>query len=1811
MSNSPRRSRSRLALRLLGVSLLAPALWALALLTLTQAASLHAAPTSERTAAADLRVTKTVGETQVAPGGLLTYTLGYQSVGGPTEGVRLTDTLPAGLVWVTDTASAAGLSRVSTAPPVWTLPALLTDATDSLLVVVRVPPRMTLGSQVLNAASIGAATADSEPGNNTALAPAVTVVGADVRLGQSGPTQARRGAPVSYHLALTNTGNLTATGVVVTNSLSSHLVFQAASPGGTWDSANRRVTWGLPDLGPGVSLALSVTALVAPDAPLGLPQSSLAGVTAAGDVDPANNAATWNTLVYAPTAATGTLTSQGALVVGQPITLTAAFQDAEGQPVPDDTPVSFNAPASASLTSTGRTLSGTATATLRTTRSGALLVTATAGSPGAMVRGWSRLTDPAQTRLSGSTSAVVGQAVTLTAWVSDTYGNAAAPTPVQFSLAGVGQLSTASGLTANGRAVTTLTSQTSGEAYLTASGAGRPATYTVRFLPLGPARMSLDLYSPPVAGAPVALLATLRDTFSNTVQAGHPVHFRVVSGSASVTPTSTLTTATGVASTTLQTPQAGLVVVRAESGGVADQANVNVAAGPPVRLEVTASPAGVGVDGGTTEVTVRAVDQNGNTVTSRGGNVIFSFSSAITGTLSPAAPLLVNGVARATLTAPNRYSPEGIVLVASQADLASGRVTIPLLTPDVRVTLGTIPAVNPVSGSLTPGQFVTFTVTCANVGQAAARNVQVEFTPPGRLSNINVVLPPGVTTTQSPGPTGGGWQWSVGTLGAGQSGQIQVRARLDPAQRWFTNDRVSADADIRTSSVERTPNASNMDLLDIQVLSANLSLVIRPPDDILAGAIPEPGQQIPYYILLANAGRAVVTQARITVTLPVSTSLNAWGEYASNPSDTTRYISMLDATTGQPTETCAAVCVWQYNGPSLGSVEANHYLRLRLDVAPTARPGVNALQLGWAVDSPVYDAEPADNRGTTESNLHGPNLVALPNAYAVVPGDPITFTVGAFNSGVARGVVSAIAANPTLTLTLPSQVQILAPASPPTSTQQGNTLVWRLQGEYGPNTTANVALRVQVPAQIPANTTLPYSLQVFSANGEAYLADNVATGALRVIPDRPSQIAQADDALDILAGERATALAVVRDPNGNTVSNYPVEFSVTPPSNPPVVTLGAARGATNAAGEVLTSVTAGTRLGQVNLTTLIRVGGQTYSDTRLVRVVPNTPFTGTISMSGTLAVGGETPLIAAFTDRYGNPVADGTVVTLTTNLGGFDVNGRLQTTATARTVGGRVQQTFLAGTRTDEAPARVQACTGRACGFRPVTILPGAPARLSLALSQTEVQAGGSPVEVTLYIADQFGNPVANNTPLSLALTGCPDATLQPAFAYTQQGLASATLTPGTRPCQGTVTLRVEGLSQGVGFRVTPADPATLQLTAPPTLVASGVHTGTVRVELRDRFGNGISGPVSLSLTPALGTLQPEVIQTVNGVGTAILTSPRRLGTVQLQAQAGDIPASATVEYLPGPVASITLVPGQPVLSVDRNPQQGLVIAARDVYSNPVSGAVSLSIDLGASVSPNQGTLSSGLFATTLRAGTQAGTARLTITAAGLTRVVNIRIEAGVPTLRRPQTSRTPAQLVADGLDSMTVTARVLDPYGNLVESGWPVSFTLASPLGRFSAPQVETQRGIVTTTLTAGTTLGATQMMIQAGRPRVTRNVEFVIGPPYLVTVALSTTQIHGTGDVTTTVAVTATVQDRGGHPLPAGTAVTFETERGSFVGGDAVFQTVTNGQAQAFATLITPASPGSVQITARAGNASGSASLRIGDRPYRLYLPAINRSP
>lgn len=1804
MPDTARRPRGRLVLHIIGAAVLGPLLWLLALLALPRPTALARLQTS-----GDILVGKTVAQLTAAPGDLITYTLAVTASGAPATDVRLTDTLPSGLAWITDTAEAVGLTRLSTAPPSWTLPALITDSVVSFTLAARVPTTASLGSALVNRADATALAGDAEPGNNTSAAEAVTVSGVDLGVSLRGPVTIPPGRALAYRLVYTNTGNLTATDVVVTQSLPTYVNFDAASNGGVWAPGARLVTWHAGSVGAGVSATLAVSGTVSVTAPRDALLTSQAQVAVVGDVDATDNSATTATTVVFPPAATGTLALSAPASVGRPITLTVTLRDVENRPVPDGTVVTFSAPAPATITPSAVTTGGLATAILRTTRSGSLTVSAASGSampnltltvdPGA----------PARLSLGGPGGASVGQNVTLTSWVSDTWGNAVAPTTVQFGHSGVGQLSAAAATTVNGRATTSVTSQLAGAAQVTAQVGTYQAAAGVQFSPLAPANLTLEALGTPVASVPLPIRATVRDQFQNRVSAGHLVRFSVVSGTGSLAPTAPTTDATGTATTTLNTTLAGPLTVRAVAGATQADQPLDVAAGPAVALRVTASPASASVDGGQTTLTIRSVDNDGNWVRTYSGAVNLTFTSALTGVLSSATPVLSGGTVDVTLTAPNSYSTQGLVVQASRQGLSAGSVTIPLLAADVAVHLDTSPPLGS-TGYRTPGQQVTYTLTYSNTGQATARNVAVENTLMERFINPQVTLPAGVTTARLPGGPGEAWRWVVGTLNPGQKGVITIQGQIDPSYAWPSSLTLQSDASITTSTAQRTGGVSDFALLLLPIYTADLRPEITPPD----GGLMWPGFSLNYRIGLANAALAQTRDARITVTLPVSTTFVSWEEYwPQNPGNPPGYLSLVGP--------CSSECVWTYTvpptSPPIGSVNSNSEIRLRLQMNGGARPGANVVRLLARVSGSVYDSNLTNNFQSVTADLYGLNVIAegsLPGAVTQEPDKDIFLSASVANRGRAPsvGVVPpgfyTVAQGSTLTVTLPPDLRF-QDATPGGYVRNGSVLTWTFPEALPPDASRSVSVRVRLPNPPPAvNTIYTATVQATTSTPEPFLADNRKALTTRVIGAPPNRVIMDDSILVLPVDETAVVAAQLLDPLNNQVPAWDVAFAVSPGANPPPFTVSPPAGRTGANGVVTTTVTAGPTPTDAALIASITANGQTYTASRPVRVVPGSPFTSTVSVNRTLAAGATTPFVATFTDRYGNFVADGTVVTLTTTLGGFDSGGTSQQVMVATTQGGRVERTFTAGARA--GLARVSACAAGRCDARPVSILPGPPTQVSLSLDRIEVPAGDAPIEVTATVGDAYNNPVLDNNAVQFSLSGCATASLQATSALTLGGRATVGLLAGTQLCQGQVTAQIGSATSSRTFRVVPAAPQILRVTAPSTLLGSGVHTATLYVYLTDAYNNGITSPVSLSLNPTLGALDREVVEAAQGVGTAVLTSPRGLGMTLVTAQAGPLTATAPVQFVPGVAAAITLSPAKPSLHADGQSQVPLVLTATDAYSNPVASPITLASTLGTTLTPSAGTPANGVFATTLRAGTVAGTATLTATIESYVATFPIRLLAGPTAVIIPNLSRVPPRLVADGVDRMTVGARLLDQYGNPVENGTAVDFTLAQPLGAFAPPQVGTVNGVVTSTLLAGTTVGVTDLIITSEGRQVRRSVTLTIGPPARISVSLAPDTITDTSVTTATVEVTVVVGDTLGRPVAAGTQVTLATPHGVFDGGGATLSLPVDAAGRATATLQAPTIQGSLRVTATAGGATGGATLLIGSEPHRIYLPVLHQA-
>jgi uncharacterized repeat protein (TIGR01451 family) len=195
---------------------------------------------------ADVGIAKTTAMTQVVPGNLLTYTIVYSNAGLATAmDVVITDSLPAGTIYVTDT---SGLTRTQTGR-------LITWARDSLNpappsfpfnLVLSVPNDSSLCGRLLtNTAGIATTTPESNTLPNFAASQAVTVTCyADLAISKfPTPTHGLPTDPITFTIVYTNNGPNAATDVTITDTLPISTSYVSDTSGRTPIVSNGMVTW--------------------------------------------------------------------------------------------------------------------------------------------------------------------------------------------------------------------------------------------------------------------------------------------------------------------------------------------------------------------------------------------------------------------------------------------------------------------------------------------------------------------------------------------------------------------------------------------------------------------------------------------------------------------------------------------------------------------------------------------------------------------------------------------------------------------------------------------------------------------------------------------------------------------------------------------------------------------------------------------------------------------------------------------------------------------------------------------------------------------------------------------------------------------------------------------------------------------------------------------------------------------------------------------------------------------------------------------------------------------------------------------------------------------------------------------------------------------------------------------------------------------------------------------------------------------------------------------------------------------------------
>jgi uncharacterized repeat protein (TIGR01451 family) len=250
------------------------------------------------TASADLAIAKT-GPATVVAGGTISYSLAVTN-NGPSDavGLTVTDTLPAGVTFVSAAGSGWTCTNTGNTSVSCTRPALATGAVaPSITVVVTAPAQ---AASLSNSASVASTTADADSGNNTSSAATTVSASADLSITKSGPATVAAGGNVSYNLVVANAGPSDATTLTVTDTLPAGVTFVSATGTG-WtcsNSGSTSVTCTRPALAAGATSPTITIVVTAPAQAASLTNSATVASTTADPV-PGNNSSSATTGVTA------------------------------------------------------------------------------------------------------------------------------------------------------------------------------------------------------------------------------------------------------------------------------------------------------------------------------------------------------------------------------------------------------------------------------------------------------------------------------------------------------------------------------------------------------------------------------------------------------------------------------------------------------------------------------------------------------------------------------------------------------------------------------------------------------------------------------------------------------------------------------------------------------------------------------------------------------------------------------------------------------------------------------------------------------------------------------------------------------------------------------------------------------------------------------------------------------------------------------------------------------------------------------------------------------------------------------------------------------------------------------------------------------------------------------------------------------------------------------------------------------------------------------------------------------------------------
>lgn len=255
---------------------------------------------------ADLSVVKT-GPATILVGNNVTYTVTLTNNGpSDAQAVTLTDVLPAGETFVSQTQTAGPIfTKANTGNTINDSIATLASGAVATFSFVASVPQATPNNTVFNnTATTGSTTNDPVSSNNSSLASTTAQSPADLKVTKTGPAGIIAGNNITYTLTVQNIGGVTATNISLTDILPTGETFisqnQTAGPAFTNSNTGNTINDTIASLAGGASATFSVLAKVGSDVPNAATLSNTASASMSQtDPTPADDSATSNASVSA------------------------------------------------------------------------------------------------------------------------------------------------------------------------------------------------------------------------------------------------------------------------------------------------------------------------------------------------------------------------------------------------------------------------------------------------------------------------------------------------------------------------------------------------------------------------------------------------------------------------------------------------------------------------------------------------------------------------------------------------------------------------------------------------------------------------------------------------------------------------------------------------------------------------------------------------------------------------------------------------------------------------------------------------------------------------------------------------------------------------------------------------------------------------------------------------------------------------------------------------------------------------------------------------------------------------------------------------------------------------------------------------------------------------------------------------------------------------------------------------------------------------------------------------------------------------